>query len=126
MRLMNKLLPLLLLLSGCSLYMETPDWETGAGCWKYGISEEANFGAAECDAETAPVVRLSDKELMAECGNLRGCADPHGCVIYLPSIIYAGHYEETHERCHLALGRNHNRCSGLYATDKEWCEGGLK
>lgn len=119
-------------ISGCqSWYMIEPDWQTGEGCWRYGVVVSHEADAAPL---TIPVFRMKDKEVERQCGDLRGCyigktsADWPAKIteppyIVLPGPIFAGFFELNHARCH-AFGSRH--CAGAYArtatygTDREW------
>ena len=109
-------------LLSCAAYQIEPDWQTGEECWRYGVIAEH---PPKVDPLTIPVLRLRDKEVANICSNLRGCyVDIDAPYIVLPGPLYAGQFEETHERCH-AFGKRH--CGGLqaftgaYATRRSDC-----
>jgi len=112
---------------GCSAiqqsYMVEPNWDNGDSCWRYG---NVRWGVPRYDVRDIPVVRT-------DLGDIEGCIKgSNGCyvpavqyfddpgIIYLPNHLYAGYFEEIHERCH-AFGAGHNLCHGVYAVDKEDC-----
>ncbi len=114
-----------LLASGCSAYMVEPDWQTGMGCWRFGVevSETAPY-----HLDQPEVLRLSGREVEAACDPLEvGNANRYACydlstnTVYLNrSPIFTGRYEEFHERCH-RFGIFHNGCAGVYAVSEEDC-----
>ena len=120
-------------LTGCSaaqrLYMVTPDWETGEDGWRYGVDTSIQVGTSYRDfgyesVLDVPVIRTNADGMEKHCGAryAHGCWNDDQGVIYLPSVIYAGHYELTHERLHAMGFRFHNNCAGLYSNDREHCE----
>ena len=85
-----------------------PNWETGEGCWRYGIDEHNNTGRMiDIPIAEIPVVDLDSGALAKICRNdsfyLNGCATAK--AIYLGPDATAD--TRIHEDCHLVLGRKH-------------------
>jgi len=106
-----------------------PNYATGEGCWRYGISETDNTGRMRnTDAATVKVVKLNYDDLLKACDQqdnrtlagywmdkrtmvLRACYQPIENVIYSYNLNWGDdNYYEAHERCHIIWGREHNAC----------------
>ena len=119
---------ILILLVGCQV---VPNYETGAGCWRYGIEQNCNTGGlSPTPVADIPVVRLGYDDLLVACGVedtrtlagfwmddrslvIRSCYDRKANVIYSYYLnLGANNYYVTQERCQALLGYKHNRCWG--------------
>jgi hypothetical protein len=118
-------LALLLVLTACTT---PPQFADGSGCWRYGVAESGNTGRmSPTPALDVPVVSLGYDDLLTACGvtdtrtlagyyrdgrslAVRACYDPLSDTIYEYNLNW-GRYYSDHERCHIRLGRTHNRCN---------------
>jgi len=103
-------------LTGC---MTVPNFETGDGCWRVGISEDSTGRMG--DLSRTLIIRTSTPE------NLCSRDDVWGCYIQSTNTIIlsksAGKIDLWHEQCHALLGPKHNNCTGYtYGDNKAWCE----
>jgi len=127
-------------LTGC---LEKPDFETGEGCWRYGVLENGNTGRmTQLPIADIPVIKVNYEELVKACGlkdeplswrnrdheanacfKLRDIGDKDGIdTIYLLKW-YAGKMDLYEEKCHALLGRKHNACTGYgIGNDESACE----
>lgn len=102
-----KLLPILL--AGC---VSTPDWETGEGCWRYGVAEDnSGITTRYGSAHDIPIVKA--RKASDACGE-RACYAALADEIVLVAIG-TGVVDVNHEKCHALLGGEHNSCNGHYA-----------
>jgi len=120
---MKHLLPLILLTS-CVV---TPDYETGADCWRTGVLETGNTGRlTTTPIADIPVVSMNLTDLYAACDlppppelawhnrgkvETMGCYQPKTDTIYVLRTARFG-YVVQHELCHARLGKLHNSCHG--------------
>ena len=97
------ILSLVLGLTGC---ITTPDFETGEGCWRYGVSEDSKVIRAPADK----IIYLSDmRAIVAACnGEAWGCYRPVSNTIYL--YDQGGQRTLNHEKCHSIGLMEHNNC----------------
>ena len=104
-------------------YMIEPDWQTGEGCWRYGVSEEGQYGTTTRYPSPldVPIERLSYRDYLSRYGESYGVYDPKADKIILPSRVFAGYYTITHERCHALLGYKHLSCAGIYTSRRDMC-----
>ena len=141
---MKKLAILLTMLIATPVWaLKVPDFETGKGCWKYGVLENSNTGQMTAvPLDEIPVVKLGYDDLLVACGltddrtlgrywrdrgtlEVRACFAPRKVdgnaghdTIYLLKW-YAGKFELYQEMCHAKLGRKHNACYPHYGIGKD-------
>jgi hypothetical protein len=112
--------------------MTTPDYETGRGCWRYGVDEtQRSFNGTVKE----PKVTYGNWKVLTEnCGQKPtdrqwGCYVPVKHEIYLLTkggIDAGGKFTYIHEMCHAAGFMKHNRCQGYgfgeSQADCDWNE----
>ena len=109
-----------LLLAGC---ITTPDLTTGAGCWRYGVTEQNTGRMTTTPIEQIPIVVVKYADLYGYCGVDPKEALLHGCYQPLMDTIYihrgAGRRTVYEEQCHALLGTEHNNCYPHYGIGKD-------
>ena len=122
-------------LFGC-VGMHEPNWVTGEDCWRFSVAESDNTGPmSRTPLDEIPVVRLNYADLAKACDVLlppatwrnqnymmvRACYQPKTDMIYMH--YFSGNMELYEERCHVLLGRKHNKCRGYgIGQDESACE----
>jgi len=99
------ILSLVLGLIGC---ITTPDFETGEGCWKYGVAE--NMPVVRT---LAPVTVTNDDITPIACGaKVWGCYREDQHRIYIHERAENWKVVANHEQCHAIGLMEHNECYG--------------
>ena len=109
----KSIIVLSLMMVGC---ITTPDFETGAGCWRYGVSEEGEV----VRPPTERIIYLPDmRSIVSVCdGEAWGCYKEISNTIYL--YDKGGKRTLNHEKCHSIGLMKHNNCYGKgYGLGKE-------
>ena len=95
------ILSLVLGLTGC---ITTPDFETGEGCWRYGVKE-----GTPTRPPATNISYMSMGDIVKICGK-----QAWGCYFNDRIYLYnrAGQRDLNHEQCHAIGLMEHNECYG--------------